>query len=679
MKNLVFVFCLFLTQLSVGQGLMTPELLISTPRVSEPAISPDGNNVLYNIRSISIKDNSGNNDVFLLNLANKQNIMLVGGGKSQSQARWMDNVRASFIEDTDDGPQVFEINTQTMARKQITKITGGVTNYGIAANGSIWYSADVKMDKNPAEIYPDLPKVQGARIIDGLMYRHWNAWSDYTYSHVFVGKLKNGVLGGQGTDIMDNEKFDSPLKPFGGAEQITFSPDGNSLIYVCKKLNGTAAATSTNSDLYLYDLNKKTTQNLTEGMPGYDNNPQFSPDGKKLLWLSMEEAGYEADKNRLFVMSLADKKRVDLSANFDYPVSNAYFDKTGNTIYFIAEKSATTNLFSCNISNLSKPIIKEITNELADYQELSFTENGKGIQAVATKMSIEKPTEVYSVNFSDGTSQRLTFATQGTLGSLKMGKVEKRMIKTTDNKEMLTWVIYPPNFDPKKKYPTLLYCQGGPQSAVSQFFSFRWNFQMMAAKGYIVVAPNRRGLPSFGEKWNDQIAKDWGGMAMKDLLSAIDDVSKEPYVDKNHLGAVGASFGGFSVYWLAGNHDKRFKAFIAHCGVFNLESQYTSTEELFFANHDMGGPYWKNSEGYSGSPHRFVNNWDTPILVIHNEKDYRVPLHNGIEAFTTAQLQNIPSRFLYFPDEGHWVTKPQNAVLWQRVFFEWLDKYLKND
>jgi dipeptidyl aminopeptidase/acylaminoacyl peptidase len=521
----------------------------------------------------------------------------------------------------------------------------------------------------------------GARIYDNLMFRHWDHWEDELSSHIFIADYSNGSISTDYKDIMAGEPFESPLQPFGDEEQIAWSPDGKKIAYTCKKLTGTAYATSTDSDIYLYDIATGKTENLSKGNPGYDTKPAFSPDGKKIIWLSMATPSYEADRNRIIQYEFATGTKTELTQGYDYTADSPVFSKDGRYIYFMAGINATDQLWSYDFKP-AKGVhpISQLTKDIADVISFSLGGDPKNPVLVTSVMSISSPAELFRVDTKSGASTQLTTTNKEVLSKIKMGKVEKRMVKTTDNLDMLTWVIYTPDFDPSKKYPTLLYCQGGPQSTVSQFFSYRWNFQLMAAHGYIVVAPNRRGLPSFGEKWNRDISGDWGGQAMKDLLSAIDDVSKEPYVNKDKMGAVGASFGGYSVYWLAGNHNKRFKAFISHCGVFNLESMYGTTEEIFFGDFDMGGPYFKKPQPKSYTefnPIKFVNNWDTPILVIHNDKDFRVPISQGMEAFTAAQLKNIPSRFLSFPDENHWVTKPQNSVLWQREFFRWLDTYLK--
>jgi dipeptidyl aminopeptidase/acylaminoacyl peptidase len=414
------------------------------------------------------------------------------------------------------------------------------------------------------------------------------------------------------------------------------------------------------------------TYNLSEGMNGYDFNPVFSPDGKKIVWESMKTTGFESDKKRIMVYDFGNKQYTDLSSDFDQSCTNFKWSADGKYIYFVSGINATYQVYKIEVDSKK---ITQITKGVHDYTELETTE---GI-IIGTRMSMSKPSEIYRVDEKTGNETELSLTNKDLLASLEMGKVEERWIKTTDNKQMLVWLIYPPGFDKNKKYPALLYCQGGPQSAVSQFFSFRWNFQIMAANDYIIVAPNRRGLPSFGQEWNDQISQDYGGQNMEDYLSAIDEVSNEPFINKDKLGAVGASYGGFSVYWLAGHHNKRFKAFIAHCGMFNFESWYGSTEEMWFANYDLGGPYWEKPQprSYDFSPHKFVGKWDTPILVIEGQNDFRIPYTQGMEAFDAAQLQGIPSKFLFFPDETHFVTKPQNSVLWQREFFKWLDKWLK--
>jgi dipeptidyl aminopeptidase/acylaminoacyl peptidase len=666
----------------IAQSLLTPETLWKMGRVSDPRISPDGKTVLYGVRTYDVAANKGQSDVYAIPAAGGTAVAVLNSTEDESAARWRpDGKKICYLANDKNGvTQIWEANADGSAKTQVSNAPSDVSNYQYSPIGNkIWYTTDVKVDKTIVDIYPDLPKASG-RIFDDLMYRHWTTWEDGGYSHVMIADYADGKITGTALDIMPGERYDTPLQPNGGDEQITWSPDGKQVAYTCKKLAGKEYAVSTNSEVYAYDIATGKTTNLSEGNAGYDVNPRYSLDGKNIMWLSMATATYEADKNRIISYDVATKTKTDLTKNFDYSVDNAEYSADGKMIYFICGINATDQLWSLDLNAKAKTPIRQITNDIGDHQAFTFATAGKETTMITSMMSISMPSELFKINLKDGTSSQLTFTNKNILSTLKMGRVEKRMIKATDGKEILTWVIYPPDFDAKKKYPALLYCQGGPQSTVSQFFSFRWNFQLMAANGYIIVAPNRRGLPSFGTEWNREISGDWGGQCMNDYLSAIDAVSSEPFVNKDKLGAVGASFGGYSVYWLAGHHQKRFKAFIAHCGVFDLKSMYGTTEEVWFPDFDLGGPYWQSPmpKAYEKfSPIDFVKNWDTPLLVIHNEKDFRVPLGQGMEAFSAARLQNIPARFLCFPDEGHWVMKPQNSILWQRVYFEWLDKYLK--
>ena len=682
-KTFPFFLILLLIVSSVSaQDRYTAETLMDISRVSAPALSPDADMIVYTIRTYDVKKNKSNSDIYVQNVNGDKAKRITATDNSEYAVNWRpDGQKITYLsagEKENKSPQIWEMNADGSERTQVSDVEAGVSNYGYAASGNaIWYTSDVKLDKTAAEENPDLPEVE-ARVIDGLMYRHWNAWHDYAYSHVFVAPYAQGKIGAT-TDIMQNEKFDSPLNPFGGGSQISISNDGNLIAYTCKKISGTEYTKSTNSDIYIYNRETRNTINITKGMPGYDMDPVFTKNGK-IMWHSMEKAGFEADRNRLMIANVDGSSKMEMIKDFDYSVGQTVMDPEQKNVYFVAGKEATYQIFRIPMDSKTASVPEQLTKEVANIRSVAVGGKSSKPVVVVSKQSIASPTEIYSLDVKSGKLTELSKANEELLAGIKRGKVEKRMITTTDGKSMLTWVIYPPDFDPTKKYPTLLYCQGGPQATVSQFFSYRWNFQLMAANGYIVVAPNRRGLPSFGEEWNDQISGDWGGQAMKDYLSAIDEVAKEDYVDNDRLGAVGASFGGYSVFWLAGNHNKRFKAFIAHCGVFNLESMFGSTEEIFFVNHDLDGPYWKEPKPVSYekfSPHDYVQNWDAPILIIHNEKDYRVPLTQGMEAFTAAQLRGVPSRFLYFPDEGHWVLKPQNSVLWQREFYGWLDKYLK--
>jgi dipeptidyl aminopeptidase/acylaminoacyl peptidase len=690
MKKILFLSLIpFFT---MAQTSLNIEKLWQLGRISEHSVSPDGNFAIYAVKNYDLKTNKGTNLVYIQNIHAGKAEVITQPEQNAFGARFMpDGKKISFLSAISGEVQLYTCQTNGSNPEQITFVKGGINGYKISPTMKhLAFTMDVKLDQEVKEMYPDLDK-SNARIIDGLFYRHWDAWHDYAYSHLFIQRLENGKLSGSPKDLLEGEKYDCPVPPHGDDDEFNWSPDGTKIAYDCKKLQGTADALSTNSDIYVYDLNTEVTKNISEANQGYDKNPQFSPDGSKIAWLSMKEPGNESDRNTLVMFDYnqpkesapGDGKRqatiymmpkiIPLTNHFDYTVEN-FIWLNNQQIAFTTVMNATKQIaiFNPLLKSMSRVVVH--TEGQHDYTGIALIP-GKKPSLLAAKMSISMPTELFKVALNSKINTQFTYVNKAILDQTQMGKVEKRMVKTTDNKDMLVWVIYPPNFDPSKKYPTLLYCQGGPQSPVSQFFSYRWNFQLMAANGYIVVAPNRRGLPGFGSEWNDAITNDYGGQCMLDYLSAIDDVATEPFVDKARLGAVGASFGGFSVYWLAGNHNKRFKSFISHCGMFNMESWYGSTEEMFFANHDNGGPYWDQKispNNFDASPHKFVKNWDTPILVIHNEKDYRVPLNQGMEAFTAAQLKGIKSKFLYFPDENHWVVKPQNSVLWQRVFFEWL-------
>jgi dipeptidyl aminopeptidase/acylaminoacyl peptidase len=685
MKKFAFLFVSLALSLSAyAQTRLTPELLWKMGRVSELAVSPDGSTILFGITYYDLATNKGSRDLYTYKLklpSNKGKEAIKAGlmtrvtqtPESEYSAIWRpDGQKIAYLTAKSGEMQAWEINPDGSAPSQITTYAGGVSNFAYAPDGKhISFTQDVKMDKTVNELYPDLP-LANARIIDDLMYRHWNQWHDYAYSHVFVAPFENGVAGAA-IDVLAGEAFDSPLPPMGGAEQIAWSMDGKAIVYSCKKKSGKEFATSTNSDLYWYDLATAKTTNITEGMMGYDNEPVFSPDGKKMAWLSMEREGFEADRNRLFVMDLATKTKTELVKDKNRSAGHPEWASDSKSIYFTSDIRGTVQVFNAELETAK---LRQITEGQHNYGS-AVVANGV---LVGDVVSMSYPAELYTVDPNTGKQSLITDINRELLKGVEWGDVKERIIKTTDGKDMLAWVIYPPNFDPAKKYPTLLYCQGGPQSAVSQFFSYRWNFQLMAANDYIVIAPDRRGLPGFGQEWNDEISGDWGGQAIKDYLSAIDDIAKEPYVDATKLGAVGASYGGYSVYFLAGNHQKRFKTFIAHCGLFNLESWYGATEEMFFANWDMkGAPFAKpQPKSYAQfSPHKFVQNWDTPILVIHGEKDFRVPITEGMQAFNSAKLMGLDTRFLYFPEEGHWIMSPQNGVLWHRVFFDWLAKSLK--
>jgi dipeptidyl aminopeptidase/acylaminoacyl peptidase len=659
----------------LASDIMTPEVLWSFGRLGGAQVSPDGKTALYTVTYYNIEENKSYRDIYSIPVSGGKAKNLTNSGVNESNVVWRpDSKKIGFLSSASGSMQMWEINPNGNKAEQISDIEGGISGFNYSPDQSkIFYLKTVKLDESVNDLFPDLPKAN-ARLENDIMYRHWDSWHDYTYNHIFVADYKKGKISG-GKDIMEGERFDSPMKPWGGNEQIAWSPDGMTLAYTYKKKVGKEYALSTNSDIYLYNVETGKTINFTSGMMGYDQNPVFSPDGKKLAWESMERDGYEADKIRLFVADLETGEKKDYTANFDQNATGLVWSADNSSIYFISNLQGTDEICRLDFADGS---IARLTDGVHDYSNILLA----GEKLVAQKVSMSQPAELYSVDPITGKDEAITSVNKGILDQLTFGEVEERWLETTDGKQMQTWVIYPPHFDPAKKYPTLLYNGGGPQSTVSQFWSYRWNFQMMAANGYIIVAPNRRGLPGFGQEWNEQISKDYGGQNIKDLLTAIDEVSKEPYVDKDKLGAVGASYGGFSVMYLAGNHEKRFKAFIAHDGIFNFEHMYTTTEEMWFVDWDYGGAYWDKTNAtaqrsYSFSPHNFVQNWDTPILIVQGEKDYRVPPEQGMAAFNAAVLRGVPAQMLYFPEENHWVLQPQNGILWQRVFFDWLDKWLK--
>ena len=635
MKKLLLLTVSIMGLTASAQQVMTPELLWKLGRVSALGITKDGKNIVYKVSVPVIEENKS---------ASKFYTIPVNGGNAT----------------------------------EVTEYKNLLTDKYVSADGK-WAltSKEVKIDRvNGKDFYPELEK-SNVQIYDGLDYRHWDTWNDGTHNHVGYTTIGDNDKKSF-VDIMPNEPYDSPQKPFGGEEDYTWSPDGKSIIYVSKKKAGTAYATSTNTDLYEYNLDTKKTVNLTPNNPGYDTQPAYSPQGD-LTWLQMKHDGYEADKNDIIVRFKG--MEINLTAAWDGTVDSFTWSPDGKKVYFLAPTDGTKQLFEVNFPGLTKiaVTVRQITDGFFDINGIT---GFSGDKIIVERTDINHASEIFSYDFKKKKWAQLSKVNDAAYAGIAMSKTEKRYVTTTDGKKMLVWVVLPPNFDAKKKYPTLLYCQGGPQSALTQFYSFRWNFQVMAAQGYIVVAPNRRGMPGHGVEWNEAISKDWGGQVMNDYLSAIDDVAKEPYVDKARLGAVGASYGGYSVFYLAGIHNNRFKTFISHCGVFNLQSMYGTTEEVFFTNWDSGGPYWEKNNAAAQktytqfNPVNNVDKWNTPIFIIQGGIDYRVPIGQGQEAFQAAQLRGIKSRFMVFPEENHWVLKPQNALVWQREFFKWLKETL---
>ncbi|MGE0077073.1 MAG: alpha/beta fold hydrolase [Bacteroidales bacterium] len=664
-----------LTDAEKSNGLLTAEILWKFGRVGEPVLSPCGKMVAYTITYYNLQENKGVTNLYLVNTDAGEPVKLTDEMGSESSPAWSaDGKIIRFLSARSGSSQIWEVQTNGQGLKQVSNIDGDINGFTFSPDESkLVYSMDVKVEDQATDIHKDMPKAK-VRIIDNLMYRHWNQWEDGKYSHLFVADFANGAIA-SAKDINADEKWDTPMATDFDMAEVQWSPDSKKLVYNSKKLYGKEYALSTNSDIYLYELESGATTNLTPENKGYDRYPKFSPNGKYISWWSMETPLYEADLHRLFLLDTETGKAVYATQGFDQNVDTYNWDEDSNTIYFVSGVKGTAQLYKINVATNQ---ITQLTKGVHNYVTI---QKNKGV-IVAERMSMSMAPEIYKVDETSGEATQLTFTNKAIYENIKMGEVRERWVKTTDGKEMLAWVILPPNFDETKKYPTLLYCQGGPQSTVSQFWSYRWNFQIMAANGYVIVAPNRRGVPSFGQEWNLQISKDYSGQNIKDYLSAIDDVAKEPWVNKDKLGCVGASYGGYSVYYLAGHHQKRFKAFISHCGMYNLESFYAQTEETFFPTFDLGGAPWEANnkiaqKSYANSPHKFVQNWDTPIMIIVGEHDYRIPYTQSLEAFNAAQLRGIPSKLLFFTEGTHFVTKPQDAVIWQREFFGWLDQWLK--
>jgi dipeptidyl aminopeptidase/acylaminoacyl peptidase len=649
-----------LTDTEKSGGVMTPEIMWKFRRLGSFALSPDGSTVLYTLTDIDLATEDRMTNIYKVAASSGEPVQLTKNGGSSPQ--WINDGKAIIF--TNDG-KLYTMNPDGSDQKEISGVAD-FEYFSVSPDGnSIYFTKRVKLDQTANEKH-NMAKAK-VRIINNLMYRHWNTWSDYSYSHIFVAKL-NGNIISDAKDIMEGQRFESPNSPYYDEGEISWSPDGKSIAYTSKRLFGKDDAVSTNTDVYLYNIETGKEVNISEGNKGYDRYPVFSPDGKMIAFQSMERDGYESDLDRLFVYSIQDGKRDWVTKDWSFDISNIAWQ--GDTaIYFACSHLGTSQIFKTSLKGKVSPVTSGVHNMGPFYL------NSGVLVSQVTSMSMAP--ELSNVDLKTGAVNQITSINKSIYDFIKMGKVEEKYIKTKDKKDLQMWVIYPPDFDQSKKYPALLFCEGGPQSALDQFWSYRWNMQMMAAKGYIVYAPNRRGVSGFGQEWKEQISGDYGGKNMQDYLDATDAMAKEPFVDAGKMGAVGASYGGFSVFYLAGIHDGRFKALVSHCGVFNFESEYGATEEMWFPNKDYGGPYWKNLPGYKYSPHLMVEKWKTPILIITGANDFRIPYTQSLEAFTAAQLHGVPSRLLFFENEYHWVTKPQNSVIWQREFFEWLDTYLK--
>lgn len=656
---------------------LTPELLWQLERVGSPAVSPDGRHVVYTVTTPDVARNRMVTHLWRVPTAGGAPVRLTTHEGRNAAPVWRpDGQRIGFVSNQSGSAQFWEMRPDGTDLRQVTDEPGGVANVQYAPTGDyVAYTRRVRLDEPATARHPDLPDAD-VRVFDDLMYRHWDTWADGTYSHLFVAPYQDGRLG-EATNLLEGRRVSTPLAPFGGAEQIAWHPDGRRIAYTAKLTTGTAYATSTDSDVFLYDLQTGETTNLTAGNLGYDTEPAFSPDGRFVAWNSMQTPGYEADRNRVFVLDLRTGARRELTAGFDRNANHPQWAPDGRTLYVTTETDGTVQLFALPAAGGTP---RAVTAGVHNVGAFSVGGPAGAPVLVAERQSMIVPTDLYRVDLASGAMTALTAVNAERLAGLALPSVHARRVPTTDGQTMLVWEIRPPGFDPARQYPAILYMQGGPQSALSQFFSYRWNFHALAAQGYVVVAPNRRGMPGHGTAWNEQISGDWGGQAMTDLLSAIDDVAREPYVDASRLGAVGASFGGYSAFWLAGHHEGRFRTFVAHAGVFNLESMYGTTEELFFVEHDLGGPFWGPNRPPSYdrfSPHRFVDRWDTPMLITHGELDFRVPITEGLQAFTALRRQGIESRFVYFPNEGHWINRPQNSLFWHREFYGWLNRFLE--
>lgn len=693
------------SDIKLTSDLMTPEALWAMGRIGGHQASPDGKKIVYQVSYYSVKENKSHTVIYVMDANGKDNKMLTTSNKSETDAVWINN--GEKIAYLCDG-QIWTMNADGTGRKQLSNDKTGIDGFIFSPDEKkvilikqLPYHGIIK--KNPS----DLPKATGMLITD-MNYRHWDEYVK-SIPHPFVADVTtNGIS--EGKDIMEGEPYECPTKPFGGIEQLAWSPDSKEIAYSSRKKTGVQYAISTDVDIYLYNVETgKTVANLckqtnyqepainpTKSMkyqavnseenlknnPGYDVNPQFSPDGKYIAWQSMARNGYESDRNRLCIYELATDTKKYVTESLDTNVDAFCWSSDSETLYFLGVWHGCENIYQTNLTGE----VKQLTDGWYDYGSVQLLNDGNKL--LAERHSMSQASELFVINPSkkekQSKAEQITFENKHLYDQMIFGKIQQRWVKTTDGKDMLYWIVLPAHFDENKKYPTLLFCEGGPQSPVSQFWSYRWNMQIMAANGYVVIAPNRRGLPGFGSEWNEQISGDWTGQCMKDYLTAIDDACENlPFVDKDRLGAVGASFGGFSVYYLAGHHDKRFKCFIAHDGAFNLESMYTDTEEAWFSNWEYEDAYWNKdlSENarrtYANSPHKFIDKWDTPILCIHGEKDYRINANQGMGAFNAARMRGIPAELLLFPDENHWVLKPQNGILWQRTFFNWLDKWLK--
>lgn len=668
-------------QMTIENRRLTPEALWAMGRIGAVSVSPDAQSVVYGVSYYSVEQNKSHHTLHIMNADGSNQRLLTTTAANETSAAWIKGgTKIAFLSNESGSNQVWEMNPDGSGRKQLSNEDSDIEGFLFSPDETkVVLVKRIKIKETTADIHPDLPLAKGF-VVNDLMYKHWDEWITDA-PHPFVATFDGNAIATDGKDLLEGTAYDCPNRPFGGTEQLAWSQDSKKLAYACNKKTGRDYSVSTDTDIYLFDFESNETQNLCKlddarSNYGYDTAPTFSPDGNYLAWLSMKRDGYESDQNRLCIMNLKSGEQKYISEKpFDSNVDSYCWANDGTSLYFTGVWHGASMVYNINLNGE----LQQLTSGDYDYTSIATL----GSKLIATRQSMSSATEIFTMEPKAGaTVTQLTQENKHLYDQMDFGKVEARWCTTTDGKQLHSWVIYPPHFDPNKKYPTLLFCEGGPQSPVSQFWSFRWNFQIMAANDYIIIAPNRRGLPGFGLEWNEKISGDYGGQCMQDLFAAIDDLCKEPYVDTDRLGCVGASFGGFTAMWMAGHHEKRFKAFIAHDGFFNMEQQYFETEESWFTNWDLGGaPHEKNAKtqhSYANSPHKFVDKWDTPILLIHGDLDYRILSSQSMAAFNAAKLKGVPAQLLLFPDENHWVLKPQNGILWQRTFFAWLDKWVKS-
>ena len=670
-------------QITVADGRFTPEVMWSLGQLGEYAVSPDGSRVVYGVKNVSMEQNKGNVELYMLATDGQSaEVRLTTTATSEFSPVWYDDNTLMFCR----GAQIISMNVDTKKESVVAECERGFEGFKVAPDGkSLVYISTIPVTRpeHINKLYAGLDKTTG-RINEDLMYRHWDNWVD-EIPQIFYVPFENGKAQMDKVVNIIDSTFECPMRPWGGTEQYNYSPDSKLIAYTCRKKTGYDYAHSTNSDIYIYNIESGETTNISDGIMGYDQNPVFSHDGKMIAWESMERDGYESDKLRLMVMNLESGEKSDLTENFDYGVSGISWSADDSELAAVVMYRGTLEVFAFNRETKA---IRQVSKGVHDIN--SFQMNGDKI--IASQVSIQYPATLYAYNLGDSEAEgtKLTTVNDDILSQVRMGKTEPYWIKTVDGKEMLTWLIYPYDYDSTKTYPALLFCEGGPQNIVSQFWSTRWNFEVMSGAGYFVIAPNRRGCPGFGMEWLEEISGDYGGLCMQDYMSATDYFANNfKQIDRERIGACGASFGGYSIYWLAGHNygvkgydeGRRFKAFLAHNGMFNFEQQCLETEEYWFTNWDLGGPYWvknaKTAHSYANSPHLFVDKWNTPLCVIHSEFDFRIVASQGMAAYNAAKLRGLDARYLYFPDETHWVLRPQNSLLWHRNFIDWFDKYLK--